>query len=52
VNIDSVMQANAKTERLLDRIVRDGGKCKDNELIDLGITEDMSNTLRKSKLLN
>ena len=42
MNIDSVMQANAKTERLLDRIVRDGGKCKDNELIDLGITEDMS----------
>ena len=52
VNIDSVVQANAKTEIMLDRIIRDGGKNKDQDLMDLGITEDMSATLRKSKLLN
>lgn len=46
------MQANAKTEIMLDRIIRDGGKNKDQDLMDLGITEDMSATLRKSKLLN
>ena len=52
INIKSVVEANYKSEYLLDKIIRDCGKNKDQDVIDLGITEEIAGFLRKSKLLN